>query len=113
MNMSKQNPNSNSHHVIFGSASDTSVQYGKFSHHAVLASLALLPVVGLATYIHLDMGLILLGIAIIIMAAGIFFHSLSNQFGAFKSVNLLSKSVQFMSLVVGGFGIWIFIQGIL
>ena len=113
MNMSEHNPNSNSHHVIFGSASDTSLQYGKFSHHAILASLALLPIVGLATYIHLDMGLILLGIAIVIMAGGIFLHSLSLQFGPLKTLGLLSRSVQLMSLVVGGFGIWVFIQGIL
>lgn len=111
--MSEHNPNSNSHHVIFGSTLKAFLQYGKFSHHAILASLALLPIVGLATYIHLDMGLILLGIAIMIMAAGIFLHSLSSQVSALNSFSLLSRSVQLMSLVVGGFGIWIFIQGIL
>jgi len=111
--MSEHNPNSNSHHVIFGSTFKTSLQYGKFSHHAILASLALLPIVGLATSINLDIGLILLGIAIIIMGAGIFLHSLSSQFSALNSFSLLSWSVQLMSLVVGGFGIWIFIQGII
>jgi hypothetical protein len=112
MNMAEHNSNSNTRHVIFGGASKTSLQYGRFSHHAILASLTLLPVVGLATYIYLNIGLILLGISIVLMSAGIFLHSLSSQFGRSESFDLLSRSVLLMSLVIGGFGIWIFLQGI-
>ncbi len=94
------NVESNEHNVF---------NYGKISFACILIALLSLPVVALITYHSMSVGLIVLGLNLIVLAIGLFLHS--SSFSRSPSF-FFPVSIQFFSVIIGGYGIWFFIQGI-
>lgn len=89
------------------------LKYGNLHRLLIKAAIMSMPIVGILTIIHLKLGIAAFGIAIVLLGFGIFLIPYSTEKSSrIQSFYIVLKLIQFMSIVICGFGIWMIIHSI-